>query len=60
MLFSVAEAITGGADDKVLSQWRKLSLMVSMVFEAVAPGADRFWGAQNLREDMVEAGESAR
>ena len=34
--------------------------MVNMVFEVVPAGMPRFWKAQNLREDLVEAGESVR
>ena len=29
-----------------------------MVFESIPPGEERFWRAQNLREEMVESGET--
>ena len=60
MLLSVAEAITAKADDTVLGKWSNLFRMVNMVFEVVPAGITRFWKAQNLREDLVEAGESVR
>ena len=60
MLLSVAEAINAKADDTVLGKWSNLFRMVNMVFEVVPAGMTRFWKAQNLREDLVEAGESVR
>jgi hypothetical protein len=61
VLFSVAEAIAAPeTTDDVLRRWRKLMLTMPFVFSICAPGDDRFWLCQNLREAMVEHGDSVR
>ena len=56
LLFSVKAAIDQRASDSVLQRWRTLFLSASFAFELVAIGEDRFWRAQNLREEAVESG----
>jgi len=60
VLFSLSDAITGGASDAVLCSWKSLLLTWPMSWEVVAPGDSRTWRAGNLREMMVDAGDSVR
>lgn len=60
MLFSIAEAIKAGVPSEVLGQWKTLALTVPFVITVVEPGEARYWKAQNLRESMVEKGETLK
>ena len=60
MLFSILDAIEANAPDDVLRRWRKLALTMPFAFSICAPGEYRFWKAQNLREAMVETGDTVR
>ena len=55
-LFQTEKAIEEGCDDQVLRGWLHLWLTVPAVFEVHAPGRDREWRGQNLRETLVDTG----
>ena len=58
LLFSVATAIKEKAPDDIMMKWKNVFLTVNMVFESIPPGEERYWRAQNLREEMVASGET--
>jgi hypothetical protein len=60
ILFSVADAINAKADDKVILAWKSLLLSWPMSFEVVAPGEPRMWRSANLREAMIDVGDSVK
>ena len=60
VLFSIWEAIKLGAGDNVIMKWRSLALTASFRFEVVCPGDDRYWRAQNIRQECTEHGEVAQ
>jgi hypothetical protein len=60
VLFSLQDAITLGASDEVLRGWKALVLSWPMSWEAVPLGEARTWRASNLREIMVDAGDSVK
>jgi hypothetical protein len=60
VLFSLQDAISSGASDEVLRSWKTLLLSWPMSWEVVALGEARTWRAGNLRESMVDAGDSVK
>lgn len=54
-LFAIRQAIEQKASDAVMQRWRKLLLTVPTVFAVVPKGEPRYWKAQQLREDILEA-----
>ena len=60
VLFSIRDAIKQSADDNILMKWRSLALTASFQFEVVWPGEDRYWRAQNIRQECIEHGEVAQ
>ena len=56
MLFQLQQAIKQKAPDSTLQMWKKLLLTTPTTFEMVSPGDERFWRAQNIREDQVQKG----
>ena len=59
VLFSIKEAIEQKVSDKVLLQWRAALLTAPFRFEIVLPGDARYWRSQNLRQEIMEAGQVA-
>ena len=60
ILFSLAEAIGKDVGDPILRRWVKMLLSFPMTFEVVPEGDSRMWRAQNLREELVDIGETVR
>jgi hypothetical protein len=60
VLFSLEEAIESGADDSILRRWKQLILSWPFAFEVCQEGDPRMWRAQNLREELVDIGESVK
>jgi hypothetical protein len=56
VLFAMQKAVEHKCDDEVMQRWRRLALNVCFQFEVVAPGEDRFWRSQNLRQMAIEQG----
>ena len=54
VLLAIAKAVRDGNDEEILMRWRKIILTSSFQFEVVAPGEDRFWRAQNIRQSLIE------
>ena len=54
---SIGNAIKAGASDDIMRRWLNVCLCVTIVFEVVPQGDERFWRAQNLREQAIENGE---
>ena len=54
---SIGNAIKAGATDDIMRRWLNVCLCVTIVFEVVPQGEERFWRAQNLREQAIENGE---
>ena len=53
IIFQLANnAIKQNASDDVLRQWRNMLLSMPFVFWMIVPGPDRYWKAQNLREEI--------
>ena len=59
-LFSIAEAIEKKVPDAVLRAWIQLILSYPMEFHVVAAGDARMWKGQNLREAMVDVGDTVK
>ena len=60
LLFALAEAIESKAKVGVLRAFRSCILTATFVFEICPVGEDRYWRAQNIREEMVEKGLSVQ
>ena len=60
LLFAIAEAIEKKAKVGVLRALKNCLLTTTFVFEICALGEDRYWRAQNIREDLVEKGLSVQ
>lgn len=60
VLSALEEAIQSGADDSILQRWKHLLLAWSFAFEVCLEGNPRMWRAQNLREELVDIGESVK
>ena len=60
LLFALAEAIDSKAKVGVLRAFKSCILTSTFVFEICALGEDRYWRAQNIREEMVEKGLSVQ
>ena len=60
VLFSIKEAIDNKADDSILQRWKTLLLTWPFTCEVVQPGDPQKWRAQNLREQMVDAGDTVK
>ena len=56
VIFSIRDAIIQEAGDDVLGKWRDALLTASFRFEVVTSGDDRYWRAQNLRQEAIEMG----
>ena len=56
VIFSIRDAIIQEAGDDVLGKWRDALLTASFRFELVTSGDDRYWRAQNLRQEAIEMG----
>ena len=60
LLFALAEAIESKAKVGVLRAFRNCILTATFVFEICPVDEDRYWRAQNIREEMVEKGLSVQ
>ena len=56
VIFSIRDAINQEVGNDVLGKWRDALLTASFRFEVVTAGDDRYWRAQNLRQEAIEMG----
>ena len=56
VIFSIRDAISQEVGNDVLGKWRDALLTASFRFEVVTSGDDRYWRAQNLRQEAIEMG----
>ena len=59
VIMSIKEAIDKKADDQVLMSWRKLCLTAPFRFEMLVKGEARYWRSQNIRQEVIEMGQTA-
>jgi hypothetical protein len=59
-LLSLQEAIESNAEDAILQRWKRLLLTWPMSFERIPEGDARMWRAQNLRQQMIDLGETVK
>ncbi|CAK0830711.1 unnamed protein product [Prorocentrum cordatum] len=55
-ILSLESAIRNKESDEVLMAWRKTLLSAPFSFEVVSPGEDRYWRAQNIRQQIIQTG----
>ena len=60
LLFALAEAIESKAKVGLLRTFRNCILTATFVFEICPVGEDRYWRAQDIREEIVEKGLSVQ
>ena len=55
-ILSLESAIRDKESDDVLMARRKTLLSAPFSFEVASPGEDRFWRAQNIRQEVIQSG----
>ena len=56
VIFSIRDSLIQEAGDDVLGKWRDALLTASFRFEVMTAGDERYWRAQNLRQEAIEIG----
>ncbi|CAK0824600.1 unnamed protein product [Prorocentrum cordatum] len=56
VILSIRDAIIQEAGDDALGKWRHTPMTASFRFELVTSRDDRYWRAQNLRQEAIEMG----
>ena len=60
VLFAIELAIEKGVGDGILRSWLAFIRSYPMQFEVIDEGDDRMWRGQNVREEMVDIGETVK
>ena len=60
ILFAIEEAIEKNVGDGILRAWLAFIRSYPMQFEVIDEGDDRMWRGQNIREELVDLGETVK
>ena len=60
VLFAIESAIEHNVGDGILRSWLSFVRSYPMQFEAIDEGEDRMWRGQNVREELVDIGETVK